>query len=183
MNPFNNPQIEVEFLPKSEELSFEKLQTDYRTVLLLSNIIFWSIIGGGILIATYSIGDEIPSIVKTIILVFLLVVVGFSFSSLFLGFRRKAFAIREKDIHYKTGWIWQSQTVIPFKRIQHSEVTQGPIDRMFDLAKIRVFTAGGSSSDLTIPGLRHDHANQIKTLITSKISSSSNFRNAQHEEE
>jgi len=59
--------------------------------------------------------------------------------------------------------------VVPFKRIQHSEVTQGPVDRFFNLAKLRVFTAGGSGSDLTIPGLKLEEANKLKTLITARI--------------
>jgi len=61
-------------------------------------------------------------------------------------------------------------TSIPFNRIQHTEVNQGPLGRMFDLARVQIFTAGGSSSDISIPGLKVEEAHQLKDHIT-KISS------------
>ena len=69
---------------------------------------------------------------------------------------------------YKQGYLWRSNTVIPFNRIQHAEVTQGPIERMFELSVLRVFTAGGSASDIAIPGIRPDEAHRIKEFILSK---------------
>ena len=57
-------------------------------------------------------------------------------------------------------------TSVPFNRIQHTEVTQGPLGRLFDLAKVKVYTAGGSSSDITIVGLNEKNAHQLKDHIT-----------------
>jgi membrane protein YdbS with pleckstrin-like domain len=87
------------------------------------------------------------------------------FSLLYLGFHKKKYALRERDILYKTGLLWRSNTVIPFNRIQHAEVNQGPLDRLFNLAILRVFTAGGGSSDMVIPGLRPAEAQNIKEFI------------------
>ena len=83
-------------------------------------------------------------------------------------FRKKSYAIRQKDIIYKKGLFWQSSTVIPFNRVQHCEVSQGPIDRYFNLAELKIFTAGGASSDLTIDGLLPETANRIKDFIVTK---------------
>ena len=43
------------------------------------------------------------------------------------------------------------------------------IARKFGLASIELFTAGGSSSDLEIPGLLLEEAQQIKNMVSQKI--------------
>jgi membrane protein YdbS with pleckstrin-like domain len=37
------------------------------------------------------------------------------------------------------------------------------------LAKVEIFTAGGSSSDIEIPGIEKEHAEKIKQLVMGKI--------------
>lgn len=58
---------------------------------------------------------------------------------------------------------------IPFNRMQHSEVLQGVIDRQFGLARLAVFTAGGSSSDLVIPGLEAEQAYRMREFLGEKV--------------
>ena len=169
MNPFNNSQIEVEGLPEAEELNFQSLEPSYRNVMLISNSIFWVIACSGLLIAFYNVDEYIPPFVYKLVPAILITVALMTYLSIIFGFKNKVFAVRQQDLNYKKGWLWKSRMVVPFKRIQHSEVTQGPVDRIFKLAKLRVFTAGGSGSDLTIPGLKHEEANRLKTLITSRI--------------
>jgi|GEM_PF-6009490 len=45
----------------------------------------------------------------------------------------------------------------------------GPIERMFGLSKLKIFTAGGASSDLKIPGLLPETANKLKDYIQLKV--------------
>ena len=47
-------------------------------------------------------------------------------------------------------------------------MSQGIIQRMFDLHTLQIFTAGGSNSDLSIPGLKADTAQRIKEFIINK---------------
>ena len=87
------------------------------------------------------------------------------------GFKRRGYALRQRDITYKKGYLFHSQTTIPFNRIQHCETSQGPLSRAFGLMTLKVFTAGGASSDLRISGLRPDEANKLKEFITEASSS------------
>ncbi len=169
MNPFNNPQIDVDGLPEAEALAFQSLEPSYRSVLLISNTIFYLIIGIGLGVAFFKLRGELPNFTKILVPIVFSSIVIMSYLSIFFGFKNKSFAIREKDLNYKKGWLWKSRMVVPFKRIQHSEVTQGPIDRLFNLAKLKVYTAGGTGSDLTIPGLKQVEADKLKMLITSRI--------------
>ena len=101
----------------------------------------------------------------------LVALIIFSFVTTIFGFKRKKYALREKDIIYQAGLFWRNYTVLPFSRIQHVEVHQGPIERIFDLGKLKVYTAGGSSSDLAISGLAMDTAQSIKHFILNKSNS------------
>ncbi|MEO1438705.1 MAG: PH domain-containing protein [Bacteroidota bacterium] len=63
-------------------------------------------------------------------------------------------------------------TTIPFNRVQHCEIKQGPIERLFNLKTLEVYTAGGATSDLKIPGLPDDRAQELKDFIITQGSHS-----------
>ena len=167
---FSNRQIDPESMPSIAEINFSGLHKDYLTVGIISNVILWSIIGGAALIIMLLREEVTPSWIKISIAGLLAAMVILSFTVQILGFRRKLYAVREKDIMYKSGLIWRSAIIIPFNRVQHAEVNQGPLDRLFDLSYLKIYTAGGSSSDLAIPGLRPEKANRIKHFVLSKTS-------------
>ncbi len=83
-------------------------------------------------------------------------------------FPKRAYALRQRDITYRKGWIFHSITSVPFNRIQHTEINQGPLDRAFNLASLNIYTAGGSASDLVIPGLPYEEAQRLREFIAKK---------------
>ena len=83
--------------------------------------------------------------------------------------KARFYALREHDVLFQHGLFWQKTTAVAFNRIQHIDLTYGPIDRKFQIASLKFFTAGGSSVDLKIPGLPEEDAEQIRALILSKI--------------
>ncbi len=87
------------------------------------------------------------------------------------GFAIRGYALREHDITYQKGWLFYTKATIPFNRIQHCEIGQGPMAQLFELAELRIFTAGGAVSDLSIGGLPPDEAHRLREYIA-KVSSS-----------
>ena len=85
---------------------------------------------------------------------------------------KKGYAVRDKDIVYKSGVFWRSVTTIPFNRIQHVEKSSTPLDRKFNLATLQLFTAGGTGGDLNIHGLPAKTAEKLRTFILNKVGSS-----------
>jgi membrane protein YdbS with pleckstrin-like domain len=85
---------------------------------------------------------------------------------------RMAYAIRDKDILYKSGVFWQTVTAVPFNRIQHVEKSSTPLDRRFEIATLQLFTAGGSGGDLKIHGLSAQTAENLRIFIIEKVGSS-----------
>jgi membrane protein YdbS with pleckstrin-like domain len=159
----------VELLPTYETVNLKPLHPNYLKseilltliwilILLIIQIVIFIILGGW---AKQKIFLFIAIPVFTLIGILPLIVV-------YLGFYNKAYALRQRDILYKTGLLWRKTIVLPFNRIQHSEVNHGPIDRMYGLASLKLFTAGGSTSDLSIPGLNDEEAHRLKEFITRK---------------
>ena len=84
-------------------------------------------------------------------------------------FRRKKYRLFDKNLTYQEGVLIHKETVVPFSRIQHVEIDEGPLERFFSLATLSVYTAGDSGKDLKINGLRLDKAQEIKDFITNYI--------------
>ena len=67
------------------------------------------------------------------------------------------------------GYMFYRDTVVPFGRIQHIDVDQGPIDRRYGLAKLTVHTAGNHNSTVALPGLLHADALAMREAIRAAI--------------
>lgn len=168
---FENAQLDITQLPSLEAVEYQKLEADYLKVSYYGRFITWLVLLGllfsGITMSGFLFTDTKLAF-AAMGLGFILAL--FSFWLLKKGFDIKGFYLREKDISYREGLIFRSLTTIPFNRIQHCEITQGPIERRYDLKTLQVFTAGGQSSDLTIPGLKAEEAQRLKEFITQKTS-------------
>jgi uncharacterized protein len=59
--------------------------------------------------------------------------------------------------------------VVPFGRVQHIDVHQGPIDRFFGIATLTLHTAGSHNASVNLPGLGADLARTMREDIRSHI--------------
>lgn len=162
---FENSTIEMNSLPQLEYADFQELEKDYLWLRILFISIVFLIIGGASLIVGITSGFAwwVPFL-------FVALIFGLIYLAEWKGFKIKGYALRQNDISFKTGLLFFSVTSIPFNRVQHTEVSQSPLARLFDLGEVRVYTAGGASSDLTISGLKIEEAHRLKDHIT-KLSS------------
>lgn len=168
---FSNLQVNPASLPTVDEIHFTGLHRDHLNVNILSNVLLWFVICTIAIIIHFTTLEDLGFLGRAITAGVLGISMIISFTILILGHKRKLYAIREKDVMYKKGLIWRTSIIIPFNRVQHAEVHQGPLDRLFSLSQLKVYTAGGSSSDLIIPGLRPHEANKLKHFILTKTSS------------
>ncbi len=84
-------------------------------------------------------------------------------------YRRLGYAIDERLLRTVRGWLFHIDTVVPFVRVQHIDVTRGPVDKMFGTATLVVHTAGTHNSIVTLPGLSPERAAEIREAIRSEI--------------
>lgn len=84
-------------------------------------------------------------------------------------YRRLGYAIDGRLLRTVRGWLFHTDTVVPFVRVQHIDVTRGPFDKMFGTATLVVHTAGTHNSIVTLPGLSPERAGAIREAIRSEI--------------
>jgi membrane protein YdbS with pleckstrin-like domain len=166
---FINDPIDIVVLPKAEDVVFTPIEKEYLTVIRIE----WAISSAVLLtigfILIFSIESLQQPIWVTIIAVtWFLITVGYLVLQA-KSFKQKAYALRDKDVIYKSGWIIQRIRTCPFNRIQHSSVSTGVFERKYGLATLILYTAGTDDADIRIPGLKETQAYTMKEWITQKI--------------
>jgi membrane protein YdbS with pleckstrin-like domain len=81
-----------------------------------------------------------------------------------LRFRRWRYEIRPADILLSRGALFFVLTLIPFDRIQFVETRQDPLERLFRLNQVVLFTAAGRAG--RIPGLDPSEAESIREELS-----------------
>jgi len=166
---FKNQSIAIENLPSIEEESFQGIEKAYKTFMLIRNGLLIFLVFIIVLMIHLFAESTFENWHFAIVYIALFVFSILSFVLVQLGFERKAYLLREHDVIYKTGYIIQKMTVIPQNRIQHIEIREGVLLRLFKLSKLVIYTAGGNASDLSISGINPEVAKQLKEFISKKI--------------
>lgn len=78
-----------------------------------------------------------------------------------IHYRVWRFEIQDDALYLERGVITRVKTAVPFVRVQHVDTQRGPVERLFGLASVVVYTAGSRGADVTIPGLRPERASAI----------------------
>jgi len=84
-------------------------------------------------------------------------------------YRHWGYAMSTDRLRVVRGYLFYRDTVVPFSRIQHIDVDQGPIDRRYDLATLTVHTAGNHNSTVALPGLLNADALAMREAIRAAI--------------
>ena len=83
-------------------------------------------------------------------------------------------AVRYRHIRYRLdahgvtirrGVVWRTVTSVPTSRVQHTDVSRGPLERCFDLATLVVHTAGTRDASVSLSGLGHRAALALRDRL------------------
>lgn len=167
MNDFSNETIDTLGLPRYEDVTLTPLHPSYLTVIWFNIALVFGSIAVLAGVAFYFI-DEITD-------KWLLITIGYSVILILtiiiqvISFKNKGFAFRTHDVIYRSGAISTTTMIIPYTRVQHVAQHEGIVARWLGLATVEIFTAGGATGDIKIPGLEKIHASAIKKLLVGKI--------------
>jgi hypothetical protein len=68
------------------------------------------------------------------------------------------YRLDQDGLQIARGVYWRSMTHVPRSRVQHTDVSQGPIERKYGLGTLVVYTAGTDHARIALPGLAWDTA-------------------------
>lgn len=166
---FTNDAFDISLLPKAEDVAFIPIERSYLTVIRIE----WSISSAILLLVCVILVLSIHPLQQPLWISLIgggwLLLTLCYFLAQEKAFSTKAYALRDKDLIYRSGWIVQKIRTCPFNRIQHSSVNTGFFDRKYGLATLALYTAGTDDADLQIPGLKEADAYAMKEWITQKI--------------
>lgn len=79
--------------------------------------------------------------------------------------RAVGYAEREDDLLVKQGVLFRQLVVVPYGRMQFVDVTAGPLDRRFGIARVQLHTAS-AATDASIPGLPPEEAARLRDQLS-----------------
>jgi len=146
----------------------QPVEPAYRNVLRLRAATFWvpvflaSLVANQMFLATTPFSGFVPALIGAIGLSAIMVAPD-------RIYRRLGYAIDGRLLRTVRGWLFHIDTIVPFVRVQHIDVTRGPIDKLFGTASLVVHTAGTHNSIVVVPGLSPDRAAEVREAIRSEI--------------
>ena len=84
-------------------------------------------------------------------------------------YHARGYQIGADRLRVVRGLIFRSDTVVPFGRVQHIDVHQGPIERAYGLGTLVLHTAGNHNSSVSLPGLGHGDALAMREEIRAHV--------------
>ena len=82
-----------------------------------------------------------------------------------LQFRHTSYRVDALGIRIRRGVVWRSEISVPRSRVQHTDVSRGPVERGFGLATLIIHTAGTEHATVSLSGLAVDVANGIRNYL------------------
>jgi hypothetical protein len=81
----------------------------------------------------------------------------------------RGYQISADRLRVVRGLLFRYDTVVPFSRVQHIDVNQGPLERFFGIATLTLHTAGNHNSSVALPGLGEPLAREMRETIRAHI--------------
>lgn len=148
---------------ESEPLT--QLDPSYTTVMriegLLTTLPF--VIGATVLSLADVVPPWIPGVPVLILAIILIGVLPLK------RYRSRGYNMAADRLRVVKGVLFHADTVVPFSRVQHIDVEQGPLERMFGIARLILHTAGTHNSSVTLPGLPFETAKAMREDIRQHV--------------
>ena len=147
-----------------------KLHKRVVTLWFIHSVIAAVIIGAIIFVTTFAmnksnmVNSTFAIVLPCAVFALIIILGGIIFPT--IRYRRYRYHISDDEIIIKKGIIIFVHTVVPMIKIQYTDTVHGPIMRLFNLASVRIMTAGGN---VEIPGLPPDEAEEMAERITELV--------------
>ncbi len=140
--------------PQDDDCELTKLHPNYKTMTRVEGlVVVVPLLIAALVVEAFA---DFPPGITAIPLILL-----FVWLVIYLPMRRyqtRGFEMSADRLRVVKGVLFHSDTVVPFSRVQHLDVEQGPLERVFGIARLILHTAGSHNASVTLPGLWHGDA-------------------------
>lgn len=82
-----------------------------------------------------------------------------------VAYRHRSYRLDHRGLVIQRGVFWRSVAHVARSRVQHTDVSQGPLERYFELGTLTVHTAGTQFAAVALDGLSHREAERIRDIL------------------
>ncbi len=142
-----------------------QLDPSYTTVMRIEGLLVTLpfVIGAGVLSFAEIVPAWAPGIPVLILVILLIIVLPMK------RYRSRGYHMAADRLRVVKGVLFHADTVVPFSRVQHLDVEQGPLERAFGIARLILHTAGTHNASVTLPGLAFDNAKVMREEIRQHV--------------
>ncbi len=136
---------------------WHQISRKYVWVQLISTGLFLLVVVAAMLVLTLGLQQMwawIPGGIMTVILAWTIAILP-------RQARAIGYQLREDDLVFRRGILWQRLVAVPYGRMQLVDITHGPLDRGFGIAQLKFVTAAAVTG-VTIPGLEQATAETLR---------------------
>lgn len=160
---FSNEPIDVSAIPRLSDEAFSPVDPNYLKVSLIGYAI-WTVLIVALCVVIAVVVPE-NGWIALVAMAGLLFLTLLSMIATIFGVKNIGYQVREHDLSYRRGVLTKTVETVPFVRVQHARVAQGPVERLFGIAKLAVNSAG---PDLNIAGLAFDDAERLRAIVVER---------------
>ena len=81
-----------------------------------------------------------------------------------LLYRSWRYRLGDEALELRHGVLTVRRSVVPYFRVQHVDLSQGPLERALGLAQLKVRTAS-AATDASLPGVELERAEEVRRLV------------------
>ena len=126
----------------------------------------FALLGMGIFLLT---ADNLPSWLRGVIpllwLLFTILLAWHSHRWPVVDYRHTSYRVDGLGIEIKRGVFWRVVINVPRSRVQHTDVSQGPVERRYGLGTLVIYTAGTDHARVDLAGLEHGNALRLRDQL------------------
>lgn len=142
------------------------IQAERISSLIFSAVLFFAaLIGLGILWLGQGSFNTIWIVVAVTAAAILLVLFVLAIFWPSLSYRWASWRLDEEGLEIRRGVLWRHRITVPLGRVQHADVSQGPLQRQFGIGTLTVHTAGTQHAAVPLQGLTYETAIELRDLI------------------
>lgn len=139
----------------------------------LANMCTWTLVllvCGVVLFFVTALVPKLSHLKEGLDVIWALPLIGLVYAWVWLSSSLPRYAVRQEDVSYYCGVFFRRIVIQPIVRLQHIEISRGVIERLFGLATLKLYSAGGAHHAVVIPGLHYHVAQSLREHITSSRS-------------
>ncbi|WP_228371113.1 PH domain-containing protein [Shewanella piezotolerans] len=144
-----------------EEVELQRIDERYYTQVLYESL-FIALIG----FIVASLATILPGALSvTYVILIITAVLLLMFAIGYLSHRQAqklGYGVCEHEFLMEKGLWWHKRTSLPYSRLQHVSLSQGPLERHFNLFTLKCFSAGSGSAEIELPGIEQQTAEHLR---------------------